>query len=471
MSKWDPALLWYAKAVREMRTRPIKDSTSWSYQAAIHGFALNVVINGTKPWSLAVGSQSLPGTSARNTYWEQCQHSSWYFLPWHRMYLGYFEQIVARTVAALGGPADWALPYWNYNDGANSRGLPAAFTEQALPDGSANPLLEPNRDNGNNGQPFLDPLGLSLKPAFNETQFAAGQGDSGFGGPITNFRHSSGPFGVLESQPHNNVHVDIGGLMSDPDTAALDPIFWFHHANIDRLWQVWIDANATNQNPTASNWLSFKFDLHDAAGKAVTRKVADILDTTSAPFYCKYDVTNVPASAEFAQARTGIAAPRTTGLMEPQPLPEMVGATMTPTALTAETTTHRLRLFPASGPHMRKLGAAGAHFRKAYLHVENVRGEGPPASYHVYLNVPEPGAEAPEKFYVGTVATFGLRRASIPTERHPGSGLHFTFDVTDVVNTLKAQNQWNPQELRVTFVPVRKPPADSSIEVGRISLY
>ena len=42
------------------------------------------------------------------------------------------------------------------------------------------------------------------------------------------------------SDPNSN----LPGLMSDPDTAGLDPIFWLHHANIDRLWEVW------RQNPT-----------------------------------------------------------------------------------------------------------------------------------------------------------------------------------------------------------------------------
>ncbi len=62
-----------------------------------------------------------------------------------------------------------------------------------------------------------------------------------------------GDEGFLEHSPHDNVHGDIGGalnnvfnnrlaqgLMSNPCTAALDPIFWLHHANIDRLWEVWL---------------------------------------------------------------------------------------------------------------------------------------------------------------------------------------------------------------------------------------
>jgi hypothetical protein len=39
------------------------------------------------------------------------------------------------------------------------------------------------------------------------------------------------------------------GWMLDPSLAALDPIFWLHHANVDRLWEVWLQragpANTT----------------------------------------------------------------------------------------------------------------------------------------------------------------------------------------------------------------------------------
>ena len=51
---------------------------------------------------------------------------------------------------------------------------------------------------------------------------------SGFGGPVTGFHTGGGDNGALENLPHNRVHVRIGGqngFMSDPATAALDPIF------------------------------------------------------------------------------------------------------------------------------------------------------------------------------------------------------------------------------------------------------
>ena len=59
-------------------------------------------------------------------------------------------------------------------------------------------------------------------------------------------------FGVLEGQPHNRVHNCVGGIFTDQsgkttdsggfmqaNLSPVDPLFFLHHANIDRLWDVW----------------------------------------------------------------------------------------------------------------------------------------------------------------------------------------------------------------------------------------
>ncbi|KAF9069697.1 tyrosinase [Rhodocollybia butyracea] len=44
---------------------------------------------------------------------------------------------------------------------------------------------------------------------------------------------------------HDGVHVDVGGngQMSDPSVAAFDPIFFMHHAQVDRLLSLWSALN------------------------------------------------------------------------------------------------------------------------------------------------------------------------------------------------------------------------------------
>jgi tyrosinase len=468
MDIWDPALLWYAKAVGEMKKRRAKDPTSWKYQAAIHGFTLDRQFSASKYWRKWIRNDTLPGSHEQQTFWAQCQHGSWYFLPWHRIYLGYFEMIVASIVGKLGGPPDWALPYWNYDH--SKRGiLPAAFRQRTLPDGSTNPLYESVRDAGNDGKPFLE--GVDVTHAFSESSFegVAHGGPPGFGGAATRFHHSGGSHGALEHQPHDMVHDYVGGLMGDPDTAGYDPIFWLHHANIDRLWEAWLHTNDAHRNPIKSSWLTFSFKFNDGSGNTPTLTAQDILDTKAAPFYYQYEDIFQPASIVAPRVPAGISRVEPVHPMTEEPILEMVGASSKPTPLTGEAKTLGVRLFPVSRP-MRALGADDADFQRAYLHIENIRGKGRPSSYAVYLNVPE-GTKEPEQFYVGTIPMFGLEQASVASERHPGNGLRFTFNVTETINRLKAEGHWNPKLLRITFVPKRKPQEGSRLEVGRVSLY
>jgi tyrosinase len=46
-------------------------------------------------------------------------------------------------------------------------------------------------------------------------------------------------FTMLAEGIHNSVHGWVGGAMSAVPVAAYDPIFWAHHAMIDRLWYLW----------------------------------------------------------------------------------------------------------------------------------------------------------------------------------------------------------------------------------------
>ena len=51
--------------------------------------------------------------------------------------------------------------------------------------------------------------------------------------------HSSSELGQVDLQPHGLGHVETGGFMASFFTAGLDPVFWMHHANVDRLWETY----------------------------------------------------------------------------------------------------------------------------------------------------------------------------------------------------------------------------------------
>ena len=66
------------------------------------------------------------------------------------------------------------------------------------------------------------------------------------------------------------ITAPLYGLMSDPGTAGLDPIFYLHHSNIDRMWALW-NANG-NANPTKS-------DLVAGSDDAEVRNARDRTDS------------------------------------------------------------------------------------------------------------------------------------------------------------------------------------------------
>ena len=289
---------WFGKAVGALRQLPITDPTSWRYQGAVHGYP------GADQDPDATPGEAMPSRADQRKFWNQCQHQTWFFLPWHRGYLACFEEIVAATVVKLGGPQGWALPYWNYSDASNpnARSLPLAFLNQSAADGSPNPLFLAGR-NLTDQQHQLPASDVDLE-CLTHSQFdgTTNGGEPGFGGPDTPFNHFGSTNGRLENVPHNVIHVDVGGLMTDPNTAALDPIFWLHHSNIDRLWEVWTHRDATFTNPDVAAWLTdVPFVLHDSTGAVVTFTPSQMLDTTTVRHGYRYDDIADPIPAATAQ--------------------------------------------------------------------------------------------------------------------------------------------------------------------------
>lgn len=299
-----PIIAFYAKAIAEMKKNPsdMTNPTSWRYQGAIHDYlrpnATDAQRQARDP--LFTTTDILPPPSEQLKFWRTCQHQSWFFLPWHRMYLHHFERIIMGHVARLGGPTDWALPYWNYS-GSKTFGipfpgsalLPGPFRTGGLPD-----LFVARREPlANQGQPFADATATDIKRCLQEP-FPSSGSSGGFLGLKTVSNHAGGPAeGAVESSPHDLMHGAIGGsggLMGNFIGAPLDPIFWLHHCNIDRLWEVWIARDTTHKNPVDPDWLTTSFDFHDAKGNPVSMKPSEVLDTKAAPLSYVYDDISDP---------------------------------------------------------------------------------------------------------------------------------------------------------------------------------
>jgi tyrosinase len=225
----DPIIETYRAAVAAMKGLPASDRRNWNAQAQIH--------------------------------FDHCPHGNWFFLPWHRAYLLYFEQI-CRT---LTGEKSFALPYWNWTC---QRQLPAPFLGDA-----SNALFSTGRsgvppaalDNSVVGPALMDTI--LDEPNFN--LFASS--------PAPTLRPPVG-YGTLEGTPHNTVHGFVGGIMNGFQSPR-DPIFWMHHNMIERVWWEWngVRGNANTNDPVWNN-LSLGGMFADSNGAVIDNVTVGLLN-------------------------------------------------------------------------------------------------------------------------------------------------------------------------------------------------
>ncbi len=186
----------------------ISDDRGYQYWAGVHGYPIPI----------------------------SCQHSTddrfaTLFLPWHRAYLYFFERALRDRRASL------AQPWWDWTV---ERRIPAPYAAEDV-DGRSNPLYSVEINDVAMSQ--AERAGYDLPP---DTRRFPGQPGTRLPTPaeieealgIADFFTFSR---VLEDF-HGQIHVWVGGEsghMSAVPLAAYDPIFWAHHAMIDRLWRMW----------------------------------------------------------------------------------------------------------------------------------------------------------------------------------------------------------------------------------------
>jgi tyrosinase len=224
----DPIVTTYKNAVAAMKALPSSNPISWVAQANIH--------------------------------FNKCPHGCWFFLPWHRAYLLYFERICRKVT----GDATFALPYWNWTTSAS---IPSPFWG-----GASNPLYDSTRMVGPSDQADPSWVGASvIQNILSTPSFTLFASDKPPGGLPT---HTGSGYGELEATPHNNIHGWIGGDMG-AFHSPLDPIFWMHHNMLDCLWVDW-NINLNNANTNDTSWTNYNLtDFVDENGSPVSVPVID----------------------------------------------------------------------------------------------------------------------------------------------------------------------------------------------------
>jgi polyphenol oxidase len=272
----------YNKAYALMKALPDSDPRSFKVQADLHC----AFCNGAFRQGGAGGDKPLQ------------VHFSWLFLPWHRMYLYFHERILASL---LGDPS-FSLVYWNWDDqrdGGNV--LPPMFADNtsSLYDAYRNPnhtgpsalvRLSPASTTTNDSVIVAENLN-----AMYQALVTANTPELFLGGPyilgsdLTNATVLSAPLGgSIENAVHNGIHywtgsrtLTLGMDMGTFTTASRDPVFYAHHSNVDRLWDVWrfhLPDGERYNYANETDFLDAEFAFFDEHANLVHIKVRDVLD-------------------------------------------------------------------------------------------------------------------------------------------------------------------------------------------------
>ena len=450
LGTWHPIMEAYARAVGQLKLEnsPIL-AWSWSYQRDIHG----------------------TGSGQDPDFVNQCQHACSFFLPWHRMYLAVFERILIDVIDTIDEIPDeikatWALPYWDY-DRDDTRTLPPAFREDFLSDGvTENPLREEDRGpDVNAGDVALVPFQTGAQVWFRSSPFRALQGPS-FGGAAIGRHHDFGlTQGTLENQPHNSIHNFVGGMMNDPNQAAFDPVFWVHHANIDRLWEIWRFNTGAGQDPTEDDWVQEAWRFRTTMGED-SLTPSGVMQTVADLNY-EYADVSVPASAPaLVRRRRGVDDER---IAAARPL-QRVGGIEAPMTL-ADAAPQQLQITVEDVEGL--VAAIGAPTRLVLTleHIE-VTGRDSP-DYGIFV---EPtGGAGDDAVLVGVMSLFGIVGDAEQDGEHE---YNFAFDLEPAVEQLSAIDQWDPTTVTLSFRPLndrwiatqRGANALADITIGSISI-
>lgn len=420
----------YRDVVRAMQAKPVSDQRSWLYQSGIHQSVTpddvnNAPLNPADKTEMLKYALTPPQHAVDNNTWNQCHQTSpdIVFLLWHRVYLYYFEQI-ARKVS---GKATFAVPYWDYTKGAAGlvppRQLPQGFrtaTYKSPGDTQSrpNPLFAVRRAAINNGNPLTQSV-VSFASVSTETDFTL--------------------FSVgLENNPHNSLHGAVGKenslLMGATVWAAQDPIFWLHHANMDRLWKCWERRGNTSVTPNDTQ--TYRFINED--GNVVSHSVTEMAQLAKTMQYDYEDFTECDA---LSGGPVGTAA----GLTQSK---SVFSRSDVPVKLGGRTVSIPIQLPAADRQQLRNAPRTGQQL-KATLVLENIKATGPVGvMYEVRLR--KRGSSASGRV-LGVISFFAQNEGML-RPHHQGSGsLSLTFDATDAITALAAGPDGGQLELQ--FVP------------------
>jgi tyrosinase len=393
------------------------------------------------------------------TYWTNihvnaCPHGIAYFLGWHRGYLYHFEQ----KLRAISGDAGLVLPYWDYYADAT---LPAEFTDPR----AGNPL-------------YVERVNTDVSAALTLAPF------SPF---LLNFQRGLNQAfePSFEGAPHNPVHDIIGGAMTTMES-PLDPIFWLHHANVDRLWVAWVAAAGGRKMPAKSS--SYWSGSH-AYTATLTMPRTQTYDTrTNLAYYYQNESmpTALPAPVNGAGQGESLRAPSppavaTFSLSNPRATGASTFSAVGALNVGLDERSVSVQLPPGADlghaiaqlARSKAVAVAGStpRYQSVLIVLDQVlltpSGARGGYFYNVYLNLPgaRNARSGPASALIGTLGPFKVSGAA----HHRGAPAQLRYVVTGLVAGMTAVQV---SMLTISFVRVNgaNRPAGTVIDIGEVRL-
>ncbi|KAI8822795.1 hypothetical protein BJ741DRAFT_635115 [Chytriomyces cf. hyalinus JEL632] len=288
----------FLQAFYYMKTLPETDPRSFAAIANIHG----------EPEGLTYDNFPGPKGDSNKGY---CKHADPLFPLWHRPYIALIETVIVEIATTVIAPTytqnttQWValaktirFPYWDYaSDAALKDPYPAIFSQPSVvilvgPSGAQftmeNPLVsfslpediyDEMQSSGMRSQDTYRTGALSthevaqtraqVRLLFDTTledwfAFSNTQMDSGDSQNPRQFHSIEGI--------HNNIHgyVGSGSYMGNPASASYDPIFYFHHCNIDRLTALYQACFNEFPDPSIANTPLTPFRIRPGSNDAWT---------------------------------------------------------------------------------------------------------------------------------------------------------------------------------------------------------
>ncbi|CAK9144949.1 unnamed protein product [Ilex paraguariensis] len=265
----------YSKAIELMKALPEDDPRNFMQQANVHCAYCDS----------AYEQEGFPEEKVD-------VHFSWIFFPFHRFYLYFFEKILGKLI----NDPTFALPFWNY-DSPDGMTIPTMFTD------TNSSLYDPLRDALHQPPTIMDlnyfgpstettqndqqQISYNLTTMYKQMVSCSKNAELFFGQAYRAGDDQPNGAGAIENIPHTPVHIWTGDR-NQPNgenmgrfySAGRDPIFYCHHANVDRLWNIWKTLGGKRRDPTDKDWLNASFVFYNENAQLVRVKIKDSVDTT-----------------------------------------------------------------------------------------------------------------------------------------------------------------------------------------------